>query len=60
MFIFNLLTYVSKMLKFAFGGMVLENVMQAIEEATMNDTMQLQQGFTAFDECSSLSILYFK
>jgi hypothetical protein len=29
--------------------------LRMIEEASMNDPVQLQDGFTAFDDCSSIS-----
>ena len=32
------------------------DALRMIEDASMNDPVQLQDGFTAFDDCSSISI----
>jgi hypothetical protein len=31
------------------------DALRMIEEASMNDPVQLQEGFVAFDDCSSIS-----
>jgi hypothetical protein len=49
-----------KIFKFALGGMVPGDALKMIELASMNDPQQLQQGFNAFDECSSYSTSKFK
>jgi hypothetical protein len=42
-------------LKFTLGGLVPGDVLRMIEDASNDDPVQLQSGFTAYDECSSIS-----
>jgi len=42
--------------KFAFNSLVPGNALKMIEEAAISDPVQLQQGFEAYDNCSSISI----
>jgi len=43
-------------LKFAFGALVPGETLRMIEEATLSEPVALQEGFDAYDECSSHSI----
>jgi hypothetical protein len=44
-----------KYFKFALGGLVPGDVLRMIEEAADDDPVQIQNGFTAFDDCSGKS-----
>jgi hypothetical protein len=38
----------------AVGGMVAGDILRMIEEAANDDPVQLQNGFSAYDECSNI------